>query len=304
MLMHINNTKKILAAVISVLMIAMLCVIDYENVAAADLKLVLGLESEYNRESSILEVNVVIKDNPGIAALVLQLYYDNSRVTLISAGAGDIMKDAIVNDELSDGIGFACARASDTTDTGTILRAKFRCDKEAAQDAVLVSVQKTDAANFDEKSVDVTVSGGNAVILTEKDTAIKSDDKQEETLPISIEEPSVEHVTPYMIITGDGDSLPQNIIVDENPITGTIGAKSENEKESTTIGVKTDERSKSDTIEKSISDTVDNQLNPVSHSNHKGVIIIISLVVVIIVVGVILYLNKSKFKRRRKKNEE
>lgn len=302
--MHINSTKKILAVVISVLMIAMLCVIDYENASAADSDLIIGLESQYNRESSILEVDVVIKDNPGIAALVLQLHYDNSRVTLISAGKGDIMNDAIVNDELSDGIAFVCARAYDTTDTGTILRAKFRCDKDTAQDAVLAFVQKTDASNFDEKNVNVTVSGGNAVILTEKDTVIKSDDKQEETLPISIEEPSVQHVTPYMIITGDGDSLPQNIIIDENVISATTADTSENEKESTTTGIKTDERSNSATIDKSISDTVDNQLNPVSHNNHKGVIIIISLAVVIIVVCVILYLNKSKFKRRRKKNEE
>ena len=107
----------------------MSCVSYYDCVAAADYNLVLSLESDYNKKSSELEVKVVIKDNPGIAALVFQLYYDNSRVEFISADTGDIMKNAIVNDQLSDRVAFSYARAAETTDTGVILKAKFKCNK-------------------------------------------------------------------------------------------------------------------------------------------------------------------------------
>lgn len=307
MFMYINSVKKIAAYIISAIIIIVSCVSYYDCVAAADYNLVLSLESDYNKKSSELEVKVVIKNNPGIAALVFQLYYDNSRVELISADTGDIMKNAIVNDQLSDRVAFSYARAAETTDTGVILKAKFKCNKDAAQDGVLVSVQKTDASNFDEKNINVTVSGGNAVILTENDTAMKLDDKQKETLPIYIEEPSVQHVTPYMIITGGADGLPRHVITDGNTIRDDMETASDNEKESTMTTDITEKSSRSaiDTTDKSVSGTGDNQLNPVSHNNHKGVIIIIVvLALVIIVVGVILYLNKSKIKIRRKKDEE
>ena len=280
MFRYINSVKKIAAYIISAIISIVSCVSYYDCVAAADYNLVLSLESDYNKKSSELEVKVVIRDNPGIAALVFQLYYDDSRVELISADTGDIMKNAIVNDQLSDSVAFSYARAAETTDTGVILKARFKCNKDTAQNAVLASIKNAQASDFNEQDVKVSVNGTDVVILTQKDTIVKNDDKQQETLPEYIEEPSVQHVTPYMIITGGADGLPKHVITDGS-------------------------RSAIDTTDKSISGTGDNQLNPVSHSNHKGVIIIIAvLALVIIVVGVILYLNKSKIKIKKKKDEE
>lgn len=306
MFMYINSVKKIAAYIISAIIIVS-CVSYYDCVAAADYNLVLSLESDYNKKSSELEVKVVIKNNPGIAALVFQLYYDNSRVELISADTGDIMKNAIVNDQLSDRVAFSYARAAKTTDTGVILKARFKCNKDTAQNAVLASIKNAQASDFNEKDVKVSVNGTDVVILTQKDTIVKNDDKQQETLPGYIEEPSVQHVTPYMIITGGEDGLPKNVITDGNTIRDDVKAASDDEKENEMTTDKTEKSSRSaiDTTDKSVSGTGDNQLNPVSHNNHKGVIIIIVvLALVIIVVGVILYLNKSKIKIRRKKDEE
>lgn len=307
MFMYINSVKKIAAYIISAIISIVSCVSYYDCVAAADYNLVLSLESDYNKKSSELEVKVVIKNNPGIAALVFQLYYDNSRVELISADTGDIMKNAIVNDQLSDRVAFSYARAAETTDTGVILKARFKCNKDTAQNAVLASIKNAQASDFNEKDVKVSVNGTDVVILTQKDTIVKNDDKQQETLPEYIEEPSVQHVTPYMIITGEADGLPKNVITDGNTIRDDVKAASDDEKENEMTTDKTEKSSRSaiDTTDKSVSGTGDNQLNPVSHNNHKGVIIIIVvLALVIIVVGVILYLNKSKIKIRRKKDEE
>ena len=306
MFMYINSVKKIAAYIISAIIIVS-CVSYYDCVAAADYNLVLSLESDYNKKSSELEVKVVIKNNPGIAALVFQLYYDNSRVELISSDTGDIMKNAIVNDQLSDRVAFSYARAAKTTDTGVILKARFKCNKDTAQNAVLASIKNAQASDFNEKDVKVSVNGTDVVILTQKDTIVKNDDKQQETLPEYIEEPSVQHVTPYMIITGGEDGLPKNVITDGNTIRDDVKAASDDEKENEMTTDKTEKSSRSaiDTTDKSVSGTGDNQLNSVSHNNHKGVIIIIVvLALVIIVVGVILYLNKSKIKIRRKKDEE
>ncbi len=307
MFMYINGVKKIAAYIISAIIIIVSCVSYYDCVAAADYNLVLSLESDYNKKSSELEVKVVIKDNPGIAALVFQLYYDNSRVEFISADTGDIMKNAIVNDQLSDRVAFSYARAAETTDTGVILKARFKCNKDTAQNAVLASIKNAQASDFNEQDVKVSVNGTDVVILTQKDTIVKNDDKQQETLPEYIEEPSVQHVTPYMIITGGEDGLPKHVITDGNTIRDDREPASDNEKESTMTTDTTEKSSRSaiNTTDKSVSGTGDNQLNPVSHNNHKGVIIIIVvLALVIIVVGVILYLNKSKIKIRRKKDEE
>ena len=172
---------------------------------------------------------------------------------------------------------------------------------------MLASIKNAQASDFNEQDVKVSVNGTDVVILTQKDTIVKNDDKQQETLPEYIEEPSVQHVTPYMIITGGADGLPKHVITDGNTIRDDMETASDNEKESTMTTDTTEKSSRSaiDTTDKSISGTGDNQLNPVSHSNHKGVIIIIAvLALVIIVVGVILYLNKSKIKIRRKKDEE
>ena len=68
MFMYINGVKKIAAYIISAIIIIVSCVSYYDCVAAADYNLVLSLESDYNKKSSELEVKVVIKDNPGIAA--------------------------------------------------------------------------------------------------------------------------------------------------------------------------------------------------------------------------------------------
>lgn len=307
MFMYINSVKKIAAYIISAIISIVSCVSYYDCVAAADYNLVLSLESDYNKKSSELEVKVVIRDNPGIAALVFQLYYDDSRVELISADTGDIMKNAIVNDQLSDSVAFSYARAAKTTDTGVILKARFKCNKDTAQNAVLASIKNAQASDFNEQDVKVSVNGTDVVILTQKDTIVKNDDKQQETLPEYIEEPSVQHVTPYMIITGEADGLPKNVITDGNTIRDDVKAASDDEKENEMTTDKTEKSSRSaiDTTDKSVSGTGDNQLNPVSHNNHKGVIIIIVvLALVIIVVGVILYLNKSKIKIRRKKDEE
>lgn len=307
MFMYINSVKKIAAYIISAIISIVSCVSYYDCVAAADYNLVLSLESDYNKKSSELEVKVVIRDNPGIAALVFQLYYDDSRVELISVDTGDIMKNAIVNDQLSDSVAFSYARAAETTDTGVILKARFKCNKDTAQNAVLASIKNAQASDFNEQDVKVSVNGTDVVILTQKDTIVKNDDKQQETLPEYIEEPSVQHVTPYMIITGGADGLPKHVITDGNIIRDDMETASDNEKESTMTTDTTEKSSRSaiDTTDKSVSGTGDNQLNPVSHNNHKGVIIIIAvLALVIIVVGVILYLNKSKIKIRRKKDEE
>lgn len=307
MFMYINSVKKIAAYIIFAIISIVSCVSYYDCVAAADYNLVLSLESDYNKKSSELEVKVVIRDNPGIAALVFQLYYDDSRVELISADTGDIMKNAIVNDQLSDSVAFSYARAAETTDTGVILKARFKCNKDTAQNAVLASIKNAQASDFNEKDVKVSVNGTDVVILTQKDTIVKNDDKQQETLPEYIEEPSVQHVTPYMIITGGEDGLPKNVITDGNTIRDDVKAASDDEKENEMTTDKTEKSSRSaiDTTDKSVSGTGDNQLNSVSHNNHKGVIIIIVvLALVIIVVGVILYLNKSKIKIRRKKDEE
>lgn len=307
MFMYINSVKKIAAYIISAIISIVSCVSYYDCVAAADYNLVLSLESDYNKKSSELEVKVVIRDNPGIAALVFQLYYDDSRVELISVDTGDIMKNAIVNDQLSDSVAFSYARAAETTDTGVILKARFKCNKDTAQNAVLASIKNAQASDFNEQDVKVSVNGTDVVILTQKDTIVKNDDKQQETLPEYIEEPSVQHVTPYMIITGGEDGLPKNVITDGNTIRDDVKAASDDEKENEMTTDKTEKSSRSaiDTTDKSVSGTGDNQLNPVSHNNHKGVIIIIVvLALVIIVVGVILYLNKSKIKIRRKKDEE
>ena len=217
------------------------------------------------------------------------------------------MKNAIVNDQLSDSVAFSYARAAETTDTGVILKARFKCNKDTAQNAVLASIKNAQASDFNEKDVKVSVNGTDVVILTQKDTIVKNDDKQQETLPEYIEEPSVQHVTPYMIITGGEDGLPKNVITDGNTIRDDVKAASDDEKENEMTTDKTEKSSRSaiDTTDKSVSGTGDNQLNSVSHNNHKGVIIIIVvLALVIIVVGVILYLNKSKIKIRRKKDEE
>lgn len=307
MFMYINSVKKIAAYIIFAIISIVSCVSYYDCVAAADYNLVLSLESDYNKKSSELEVKVVIRDNPGIAALVFQLYYDDSRVELISADTGDIMKNAIVNDQLSDSVAFSYARAAETTDTGVILKARFKCNKDTAQNAVLASIKNAQASDFNEKDVKVSVNGTDVVILTQKDTIVKNDDKQQETLPEYIEEPSVQHVTPYMIITGGEDGLPKNVITDGNTIRDDVKAASDDEKENEMTTDKTEKSSRSaiDTTDKSVSGTGDNQLNSVSHNNHKGVIIIIVvLALVIIVVGVVLYLNKSKIKIRRKKDEE
>ena len=293
--MYINSVKKIAAYIISAIISIVSCVSYYDCVAAADYNLVLSLESDYNKKSSELEVKVVIRDNPGIAALVFQLYYDDSRVELISVDTGDIMKNAIVNDQLSDSVAFSYARAAETTDTGVILKARFKCNKDTAQNAVLASIKNAQASDFNEQDVKVSVNGTDVVILTQKDTIVKNDDKQQETLPEYIEEPSVQHVTPYMIITGGEDGLPKNVITDGNTIRDDVKAASDDEKENEMTTDKTEKSSRSaiDTTDKSVSGTGDNQLNPVSHNNHKGVIIIIVvLALVIIVVGVILYLKK------------
>ena len=97
MFMYINSVKKIAAYIISAIISIVSCVSYYDCVAAADYNLVLSLESDYNKKSSELEVKVVIRDNPGIAALVFQLYYDDSRVELISVDTGDIMKITYIN---------------------------------------------------------------------------------------------------------------------------------------------------------------------------------------------------------------
>ncbi|HAC02562.1 MAG TPA: hypothetical protein DCE63_01250 [Eubacterium sp.] len=166
MFMYINSVKKIAAYIISAIISIVSCVSYYDCVAAADYNLVLSLESDYNKKSSELEVKVVIRDNPGIAALVFQLYYDDSRVELISVDTGDIMKNAIVNDQLSDSVAFSYARAAETTDTGVILKARFKCNKDTAQNAVLASIKNAQASDFNEQDVKVSVNGTDVVILT------------------------------------------------------------------------------------------------------------------------------------------
>ena len=78
-----------------------------------------------------------------------------------------------------------------------------------------------------------------------------------------------------MIITGGADGLPKHVITDGNTIRDDMETSSDNEKESTMT---------TDTTEKSVSGTGDNQLNPVSHNNHKGVIIIIVVLALVIIV--------------------
>lgn len=94
----------------------------------------LTVSSVQGYENDIVTVTVSISDNKGLAGLAFRLGFDNSILEFVEAyGSKTAFVDSIIMDEdVTDYIGFSYAEIEDTTDNGVILTAKFKI-KEGAQ---------------------------------------------------------------------------------------------------------------------------------------------------------------------------
>ncbi len=85
------NEKKVVTAILSVLMTLSVCSLFFlPSAAASDDIGIIKTDSVYSEAGQTVEVRIIMENNPGIVSMMLKISYDNTVLSLIDVSDGGI----------------------------------------------------------------------------------------------------------------------------------------------------------------------------------------------------------------------
>lgn len=184
-----KTAKKILAFLLVVALIFSMTPINSNMVRASEIKdTVISVESKNALPGSTVDVEVSIKNNPGILGAVLKLSYD-SKMTLTNAKTGDAFSSLVMTKpgKFDSPCQFVWdgqeLNAEDIAD-GTILHLTFEIAETAEVGDVLdidIACDSGDFVDTELNSVDVTLESGKISVMNYTPGDLNGDEKVNST---------------------------------------------------------------------------------------------------------------------------
>ena len=156
-------------AVLSVMLTALVFPVQAAEVPA------FKAESVSGNPGDLVEVKIDIVNNPGIAALQINVAYSSEDLELDSINDGGVFKDAVTHSPLGENpvyISWYSSDSSNSSQNGTLAVLKFRIKENAQTSELSVSYDKENVfdnslknVSFDTQNGRVNISSGESDIL-------------------------------------------------------------------------------------------------------------------------------------------
>jgi hypothetical protein len=131
------------------------CGRQYNNINAPT----IYIDSASASAGKTVELNVSLKNNPGVAFLTLSLEYDSSIFTLVNVKNGDLISD------MDQGVNLLWTGDSDATGDGVLCTLTFAVAENAAEGEFTISAKCREAYNDDFEDVTFAVEAGSVKII-------------------------------------------------------------------------------------------------------------------------------------------
>lgn len=172
-------TRRLLA-ILLMMCICMSCVAYAESTPEIDVENITAVQGEE------VTIAVKVKNNPGFAAMMVELAYDSNKLTPLSVSSGSVTNNASVVSNIQQGgdmkqynpVTFFVVNPSDFTGDGEVFLVTFSIDEtaESGKTELLLSYEKEAIANQNYEDVDFEINQGSIFIKTESDDEIVETD--------------------------------------------------------------------------------------------------------------------------------